>query len=133
MNAILLLGRIFFVVLFLTSGIGHLTRTGAMTGYAKSKGLPMPGPAVIVSGLLFLLGSLSVLLGVKAWLGALAIAVTTFLTAVLMHAYWKETDGQARMTEMVQFNKDLALSGASLMLVVLFHEFSAQLGWLLVR
>lgn len=45
-----------------------------------------------------------------------------------MHAYWKETDPQARMTENVQFSKDVALAGAALMLFAFFAGVGDDLG-----
>jgi len=45
-----------------------------------------------------------------------------------MHGFWRETDPQAKMGEMVQFNKDLALGGASLMLLALISFAGSDLG-----
>ena len=135
MNAdlILLLARVLFSALFIMSGIGHFAQREAMTGYAKFKGVPAAGAGVVLSGIVFLLGGLSILLGVHAEYGALAIAIALLPTAVLMHAFWKETDPQAKQMEMIGFNKDLSLAGAAFALFVLFHEFGGQLGLLLVK
>ncbi|WP_329503659.1 hypothetical protein RFN58_35765 [Streptomyces iakyrus] len=62
-------------------------------------------PATIGSGLLILVGGLSILLGVWADLGALLLVVFLVPTAVLMHGFWKESDPQARPLEMVQFQR----------------------------
>ena len=40
MEILLLVGRLFFALLFIGSGIGHLRQTAAMAGYASSKGVP---------------------------------------------------------------------------------------------
>jgi hypothetical protein len=45
-----------------------------------------------------------------------------------MHGFWKETDPQARQMEQIQFSKETALAGASLMLLGLFAELGDQLG-----
>jgi hypothetical protein len=45
-----------------------------------------------------------------------------------MHAFWKETDPQAKQLEQIQFSKDTALAGASLMLLGLFAGLGDQLG-----
>jgi putative oxidoreductase len=51
-DALLLIGRILFAVLFISSGVmGHLVARAQLTGYAASKGFPMAGPAVVVSGI----------------------------------------------------------------------------------
>ncbi|BDT86513.1 DoxX family protein [Nocardia cyriacigeorgica] len=120
MDVVVLIGRVLFVVLFLGSAFGHFTQTEAMTGYAQSRGVPSPKAGVLASGVLMVLGALSVLLGIWADLGALLLFIMLLPTAVLMHAFWSETDEQAKQTEMIQFNKDLALAGASLMLFAFF-------------
>ncbi|MCC3333189.1 DoxX family protein [Nocardia abscessus] len=120
MDIVVLIGRVLFAVLFLTSALGHFTRTEAMAGYAQSKGIPMAKASVLASGVLFGLGGLSVLLGVWADLGSLLLAITLLSTAVVMHRFWQESDPQGKQGEMIQFNKDLALSGAALMLFAFF-------------
>lgn len=119
MDVVVLVGRILFVLLFLMSGIDHLTAAEAMTGYAKFKKVPLPGLSVVVSGILMLVGSLSVLLGVWGDLGALVLAVATLPIPFFMHAFWKET-GEARMNEQVQFNKTVSLIGGAILVFALF-------------
>ncbi|MFF0490891.1 DoxX family membrane protein [Nocardia sp. NPDC004068] len=120
MDVVVLIGRILFVLLFLSSAVGHLTQAEAMGGYAASKGVPSARLAVLGTGVLLLLGGLSVLLGIWADLGALLLLVFLLPTAFLMHAFWKESDPQARQGEMVNFNKNVALAGACLMLFAFF-------------
>jgi putative oxidoreductase len=128
MSLIVLIGRILFCVLFLTSAIGHLTQTAAMAGYAGSKRVPQPKIMVIITGIMLAFGGLSILLGVWADLGALVLAAFLIPTAVIMHGFWRDT-GEARMMEQVQFNKDLALGGACLMLFAFFREVGDSLGY----
>src|SRR6266511_2837285 len=75
MDIIVLVGRILFAYLFVTSGVAHFTQRQSMAGYAASKGVPAPMAAVLGGGVLLLAGSLSVLLGVWADLGALLLVV----------------------------------------------------------
>jgi putative oxidoreductase len=44
------------------------------------------------------------------------------LAAVIFHNYWKETDATAKQNEMIAFNKDLALAGASLIIFALIYS-----------
>lgn len=120
MDIVVLIGRILFSVLFLSSALGHLTQSKVMAQYAAGKGVPMAQLSVLLSGVLLVVGALSVLLGVWADLGSLLLLVFLVPTAVLMHNFWSESDPQARQTEMVQFNKDIALAGAALMLFAFF-------------
>jgi putative oxidoreductase len=119
-DVVILIGRVLFALLFVASGVGHLANAKAIAGYAQSRGIPQPGLAVPVSGALIVVGGLMVLLGLWADLGALLLVVFLVPTAFLMHAFWTETDGQARQNEMGQFMKDLALAGAALMLFAFF-------------
>ncbi|HEY6595080.1 MAG TPA: DoxX family protein [Asanoa sp.] len=120
MDVIVLIGRILFAALFLGSSYAHLRMTDALAGYAQARGVPMARPAVIVSGVMLVVGGLSVLLGVWADLGSLILVAFLVPTAILMHGFWKESDPQARQMEMTQFQKDLALGGAALMLFAFF-------------
>ncbi|MEU4343803.1 DoxX family protein [Nocardia sp. NPDC023852] len=120
MDVVVLIGRVLFAFLFLGSALGHFTQTEAMAGYAQGRGIPMPKYAVLASGVVFALGGLSVLLGVWADLGSLLLVVALLPTAFLMHPFWKETDAETEQGEMVQFNKDVALAGAALMLFAFF-------------
>jgi uncharacterized membrane protein YphA (DoxX/SURF4 family) len=126
-DIIVLIGRILFVVLFLYSSLGHLTATDQLAGYAASRGVPAAKAATLVSGLLLLAGGLMILLGVWADLGALLLVIFLVPTAYLMHGFWRDS-GEARMNEQVQFNKDLALAGASLMLFAFFAHVGDDLG-----
>ena len=128
MDVIVLIGRILFAALFIGSAFGHLTQSEGMGQYAKSKGVPAARVLVILSGLLILAGGLSILLGIWADLGALALVVFLVPTALIIHAFWKETDPQAKQMEMVQFQKDLALAGAALMLFAFFAHVGDDLG-----
>ncbi|MBB1261280.1 DoxX family protein [Streptomyces alkaliterrae] len=128
MDVLVLIGRILFVVLFLGASVNHLGKTAAMAGYAKSRGVPFATPATLVTGTMLLFGGLSVLLGIWADLGALVLFLFLVPTAVLMHAFWRETEAGARQNEMLHFMKDLALGGASLMLFALIAHAGDELG-----
>jgi uncharacterized membrane protein YphA (DoxX/SURF4 family) len=119
MNAVLVIGRVLFVALFIVSGIGHFKSLEAMTGYAKYKKLPAAKLGVIASGLFFLLGGIYIVLGVWVDLGALMIAVTMVLVAIIFHQFWKETDANTKMQETMNFYKALSLAGAALIILAL--------------
>lgn len=120
LDVIVLIGRVLFAALFLGSGFSHLMQMTQMTQYAGSKGIPAPRVAVVGSGILLLVGGLMVLFGVWADLGSLLLVVFLLPAAALMHAFWKETEPEAKNTEMINFNKDVALAGAALMLFAFF-------------
>jgi uncharacterized membrane protein YphA (DoxX/SURF4 family) len=128
MDIIVLIGRILFVFVFLTSGYAHFAKRNMMAPYAASKGVPMAMPATLAGGVLLVGGGLSVLLGIWPDLGSLMLFAFLFPTAILMHGFWKETDPAAKMTEQTQFSKDMGLAGASLMLFAFFSFVGDDLG-----
>ena len=128
MNAVLAIGRVLFALIFITSGIGHLTKVEAMTGYAKYKKVPAAKLSVVVSGLMILVGGIYVALGIYADLGALLIEIFLIPTAIMMHNFWTETDATAKMNAQTGFFKDIALAGAALMIFV-FIGRGADIGW----
>jgi len=128
MDVVALIGRILFAALFLGSAFGHFAQSEAMAGYAGSRGVPQPKLAVLASGVLILVGGLMVLLGIWIDLGALLLVLFLVPTAVLMHGFWKETDAQAKQLEMIAFQKDIALAGASLVIFALYSGYGENLG-----
>jgi putative oxidoreductase len=127
-DVVALIGRILFAFLFLGSAFGHFTQSEAMAGYASSRGVPQARLAVLGSGVLMLIGALMVLLGIWLDLGALLLVLFLVPTALLMHPFWKESDAMAKQTEMVNFNKNIALAGAALLVLALYAGYGADLG-----
>jgi uncharacterized membrane protein YphA (DoxX/SURF4 family) len=119
MNTVLIIGRVLFALIFLASGANHLTKLEAMTGYATYKKVPAAKLAVVVSGLMILVGGLYLAFGVYADLGALLIALFLIPTAFLMHAFWKESDATAKQNEQIAFMKDISMAGAALIIFAL--------------
>jgi putative oxidoreductase len=114
MDAVLLIARILFSIMFVMSGLNHLTKADHMVPYAQMKGVPMPKLSVQLSGLLLLLGGLSVILGVWADLGAIVLCVLLLAMAVKMHDFWTQTDPHAKQVEMISFMKNIGLAGGAL-------------------
>ena len=119
MDAILLIGRALFAILWIGAGFAHFKNLEAMTGYATYKKLPAAKLAVLGSGLSFLIGGILILLGTWIDLASALIAVTVILAAIIFHQFWRESDANTKMQEQMAFNKDLALGGAALILFAL--------------
>ena len=128
MAVIILIGRILFASLFIGGGINHFRNTAAMSGYAQSKGLPFARVAVLASGGLILVGGLMVLLGVWADLGSLLVVAFLLVTAVTMHDFWKQDDPMGKMNDLINFQKNLSLAGAGLMLFAFFAYVGDDVG-----
>jgi putative oxidoreductase len=119
-----LVGRICLSLIFISSGITHLTQTNAMVGYAQAKKAPWPKVTVPLTGVMILVGGLLVILGWHRFIGAGLLFIFLILAAYFIHAYWKETDPMARAGERAHFFKDIALAGAALLLA-----FYARYPW----
>lgn len=119
MDILLIIGRVLFALIFINSGIAHLTKLKDMTGYAQFKKVPAPKLAVIVTGLMLIIGGLYIVFGVYADLGALLLALFLVPTAFMMHNFWTIQDPQAKQGEMINFFKNLSLAGAALIIFVL--------------
>ena len=119
MDIVLIIGRVLFALLFISSGVSHLTKLEAMTGYAQYKKVTAAKFGVVLSGLMILVGGLYIAFGVYADLGALLIALFLIPTSFLTHAFWKETDATAKQNESISFFKNLALAGAALIIFAL--------------
>ena len=131
MNSILLIGRVLFAFIFVTSGLNHLAKVDAMAGYAKFKKVPAAKFSVLVSGALMALGGLSIILGVYADLGALVIAILLIVMALKMHDFWTQTDEQAKQTEMISFFKNISMAGGALIMFAIAATEGSDYGWTL--
>jgi putative oxidoreductase len=114
MNYAVLVGRILFSMVFIVNGLmGHFGNLEQMAQYAGMKGVPAPQLAVIVTGIMLVLGGLSILLGVYIRIGALLLVAFLVSTSLIMHNFWTLDDAMAQMNDMAHFMKDLALAGAA--------------------
>jgi putative oxidoreductase len=114
MRALFLLGRIIFGGYFLFSGVEHFTKLEALAHHAASKGVPMALPVVALAGALLIVGGLSILLGLVPRLGVAALVLFLVPVSLTMHPFWHE-QGQARANDIVNFTKNVALLGSTLM------------------
>jgi uncharacterized membrane protein YphA (DoxX/SURF4 family) len=102
-----------------------------MVGYAQFKKVPAAKASVLLSGLLLVLASVSVMLGVVADLGALVLAVLTLIMALKMHDFWAQTDPQAKQTETISFWKNVSMAGAALFIFAVAATADSNIGWTL--
>ena len=133
MNTMLLIGRILFALVFVSSGLSHLAKVEAMAGYAKFKKVPAAKLSVLVSGALLALGGLSIILGVYADLGALVIAILLILMALKMHDFWTQTDAQVKQTETISFFKNISMAGGALIIFAIAATEGSDYGWTLTN
>lgn len=109
-----LAGRIIFSLHFLMAAPFHFS-TNAI-GYAASQGVPMAGVLVPLSGIIALIGALSIVLGYKTKPGAWLLIAFLIPVNFMMHPFWNITDAMQQQSMMAFFMKDLSMTGAALLL-----------------
>jgi uncharacterized membrane protein YphA (DoxX/SURF4 family) len=128
MQYLFLLGRILFGGFFLVNAYRHFTMVSGMAPYAASKGIPSPRLAILGSGLLLLLGGLSMLLGIRPTWGVVFLALFLLPVSLTMHNYWADKDPQMRQANQINFHKNVALLGAAIMLLAIPQPWPLSLG-----
>ena len=111
-RAVLIAGRLLFGGFFLYSGIHHFLDASSMVSFAAAKGVRFPEAAILLTGVMLVIGSLSVLLGYRPHIGAGLIALFLIGVTPVMHNFWTE-QGPARMSDMMNFTKNVALLGGA--------------------
>jgi len=119
MNIAFLVGRIIFSAFWLMSASDHFTKLDDMSQYAKAKGVPFPKVAVAGTGILELLGGASMLLGVYPAVGIILLIVFMLGATFQMHTFWTVTDPQMKQADLIHFLKNMAITGALLMLLAM--------------
>lgn len=126
MAGLAFIGRLILGLFFLYNGVNHFVHYGAMKGYAAFKHIPLPGFAVILSGLMMLYGGVLLILGTGIDSAVLVLAVALLAFAFGLHNYWAVEDAQARQVDQINFFKNWALVGALLALL----QSSPTVWWL---
>jgi len=120
MEVLAFIGRLLFGLYWLYNALNHLViAPKPLSQYAASKKVPAPGVMVYLSGVLLLVGALTILLGVYVHVGVAALILFLVPVTFWMHDFWNVTDPMHRMVEIVQFTKNLALIGATLLLLAI--------------
>ncbi|MGH2996689.1 MAG: DoxX family protein, partial [Gaiellaceae bacterium] len=98
------------------------------TEYARSLGAPAPDLLVPLSGIWIIVAGAMVVLGI--WVDLAALMLIAFLVpiAFIMHAFWKIDDPMMKIVQLSQFQKNMALAGASLVLFFLFQQYGEDIG-----
>lgn len=114
MSFVALLGRICFSVVFILASFGHFSKE--TIAFAEAAGVPMANILVPLSGVLALVGGLSILLGYKARIGAWLIVLFLIPVTLHMHRFWGIDDPAVAMLEQIMFLKNLSMLGGALLI-----------------
>lgn len=113
MKNLVLLGRILFALIFILSAGGHFSPE-TINGVASK--VPFAHILVPLSGVIELVGALSILLGYKAKWGAWLIILFLVPVTFTLHQFWTIEDPMAQRMDMVMFMKNIALMGSALLI-----------------
>jgi putative oxidoreductase len=111
---VVLAGRILFSAIFILSGFMHFSAQDI--AYAASAGVPMPTLVVPASGILALLGGLSILLGYRAKIGAWLVVLFLVPVTLMMHNFWAVKDPMMAQMQMAMFMKNVTMIGGALLI-----------------
>lgn len=113
-----IVGRICLAAIFLLSPIANLLPNfGAVARSMQDAGVPLPRIALAIAIVLLIAGSLSLIAGYRARIGALLLVVFLIPATFYFHAPWKAADSAEFSLQLVHFLKNLGLLGAMLLIV----------------
>jgi putative oxidoreductase len=123
MDVINVIGRVLFALLFLQNGWNHVANPKVMVPFGEYIGVPSPKISVPLTGVMMLVGGITIALGFWADLGAILLVLFLPAAGYYGHAYWKETDPNFRAAQQAQFWKNIALTGAALFIFAIYGEY----------
>jgi putative oxidoreductase len=107
-----LAGRILFALVFIMGGFSLFS--SQQIAFAASQGVPLASVAVPFSGVLAVVGGLSIALGYKAKWGAALIVLFLVPVTLMMHNFWAVKDPLVAQDQMAHFMKNVSLLGSAL-------------------
>lgn len=113
------LAAILLTLPYWTSGIAKLFDLGGALGEARHFGLE---PAALVVALTIVVqigGSLLVIVGRQAWLGAGALGVFTVAATLIAHPFWQVADPMVRFHERNIFLEHVGLIGGLMLAAII--------------
>ena len=116
-DLLLLIARIAIVLLFILSGYPKMLHYDGTVQYMASIGTPMPALAAIIAIVMEVPAVILVILGFFTRPLAVIFLFYTLGTAVIGHHYWNMA-GDAVMPNMINFYKNISISGAFLLLAI---------------
>jgi putative oxidoreductase len=106
--------RVLFSAIFFSASFSHFS--SGTVAYAQSQGVPFAAFLVPASGVLALLGALSVMVGFKAKLGALALVAFLVPVTIMMHNFWTVSDPMMKQMQMIMFMKNISMLGGAILI-----------------
>jgi putative oxidoreductase len=110
--------RTMMALIFLMSAVGNkIPSFNGVSQYMAGEGVPAP-KLMLAGAIAFLLvGSVSLVLGYKARIGAGLLLMFLVLATYFFHDFWTFADAAERQQQTIQFMKNLSMMGAMLFVV----------------
>ena len=113
------LGRLLLSLIFVASAAGKLSDWQSPAKMMAEKGVPAVDALLSIAIALEIFGGVMVLLGFHARVGALALLMFLVPVTLIMHNFWTIEEVPARMEQMINFMKNVSISGGLLMVLAL--------------
>ena len=113
-RALVPLGRALFAAIFILASFHHFSAD--TIAYAAHHHVPLASVAVPLSGVVALIGGLSILLGAYARVGAWLVVLFLVLVTPAMHDFWNVADPMMRAAQMANFLKNVSMLGGALLI-----------------
>jgi putative oxidoreductase len=112
------MGRFMIATIFLMSAVGNkIPNFNEVAGYMASEGVPMP-QVMLAGAIVFLIvGSVSIIVGFKARIGAGLLLMFLILATYFFHDFWTFEDAGEKQQQMIAFMKNLSLMGTMIFLI----------------
>ena len=109
-----LAGRQLFSIIFILGSAAHFSPSSVE--YAARHGVPIPGLLVPLSGVIALMGGLSVLLGYQTRVGAWLLVIFLIPVTLMMHNFWAMADARTFEIERAMFLRNVTMLGGALLI-----------------
>lgn len=111
------LGRLMIATIFLLSAVGNkIPRFADVAKTMEHEGVPEPNVLLAGAIAFLVLGSLSIILGLRARTGAFLLLVFLAAATYYFHDFWKAPP-EMQQQEMINFMKNLSLMGTMVFLM----------------
>jgi putative oxidoreductase len=119
MAQLFLLGRIIVGAYYLMGAYHHFADVHMLARAAAGHGVPAPEAAVLVAGILLAIVGVTLLLGAFPRVGVAALVLFLLPVSFFMHPFWADASPTLRMSDMINFTKNMCLLGSGLMFLAI--------------
>lgn len=116
MEIILLVGRVIFGLYWVNAAIQNLLGLEKGAENAGEHGVPYPRFSFIATAPVMVVSGLSIAFGFYSWVAAVALIGFLIPASVLRHHFWDVDDPGERGVERRDFEKNMALIGACILI-----------------